>query len=152
MPNSSGKRPEGCRATTSKGKQCRSYAIAGSEYCFFHDPAHAPARAAARRRGGKQRSRSSGPTPFPETEMTSTAGLASFLAQLIRETWTLKPSFARARTLAYLVKLQNELNQRVEREESDADFAARWRSLGPLFPELVKNDPVRSSTSLEEDD
>jgi len=44
-----------CTATTQDGGRCRSNALHGSPYCFTHDPAHAQARAEARRRGGHNR-------------------------------------------------------------------------------------------------
>ncbi len=44
-----------CTATTQDGGRCRSNALHGSQFCFTHDPAHAQARAEARRRGGHNR-------------------------------------------------------------------------------------------------
>lgn len=122
MPILNEKSSRTCSATTSKGKQCRAYAVAGSDYCFTHSPAHARVRAAARRRGGKNRPHPSNTIPFPETGVTTARGLAAFVAQLIQDTWQLKPSLTRARTLAYLVKVQNEMIQR-------AQFEAHFRPL-----------------------
>lgn len=36
-----------------KGKQCKSWALTGENYCFFHSPKKAKERAKARRKGGK---------------------------------------------------------------------------------------------------
>jgi hypothetical protein len=36
-----------------RGKQCKSWALTGEDYCFFHSPRKAKARAEARRKGGK---------------------------------------------------------------------------------------------------
>ena len=44
-----------CKATRSNGKQCRAAALAGSEFCFWHDPEHHAARRYAARRGGLSR-------------------------------------------------------------------------------------------------
>jgi hypothetical protein len=33
-----------CEKTKRDGQRCRAMAIAGSQYCFFHDPATAKAR------------------------------------------------------------------------------------------------------------
>ncbi len=44
-----------CTATAQDGGRCRSNALHGSQFCFTHDPAHAQARAEARRRGGHNR-------------------------------------------------------------------------------------------------
>lgn len=44
-----------CSATTKKGEQCKAYALADSDFCFTHDPAHAGERAQARSKGGRAR-------------------------------------------------------------------------------------------------
>ena len=41
-----------CAHIRPNGAQCRGYAVSGSRYCFAHDPAQAPKRDDARRRGG----------------------------------------------------------------------------------------------------
>jgi hypothetical protein len=127
MPESNENRGQQCRATTKNGKQCSGYAVAGGEFCFTHSPDHARARAEAHRRGGENRPRASNPTPFPDAKITSARGLAIFIAQLIKDTWTLEPSLNRARTLAYLVTLQKELIERAETEEGRARASlVRW--------------------------
>lgn len=47
--------PQPCQARTKKGRQCSAYAVAGSVYCFAHDPALRETRTAARRSGGQAR-------------------------------------------------------------------------------------------------
>lgn len=42
-----------CSNVHSSGKACGGFAVAGSAYCFAHDPASAEQRHAARRRGGR---------------------------------------------------------------------------------------------------
>ena len=44
-----------CRATRKDGAPCSVRAIAGSAYCFAHDPAQAAARDAARCAGGRNK-------------------------------------------------------------------------------------------------
>lgn len=46
-----------CVAHTSSGKPCQSFTVAGSEYCFAHDPALRAKRKQARSAGGKARHR-----------------------------------------------------------------------------------------------
>ena len=41
-----------CAHVKTNGEPCRGYAVAGSRYCFAHDPAQADKRDDARRRGG----------------------------------------------------------------------------------------------------
>lgn len=48
---------DACAATTASGSPCLAAAQAGSEFCYFHDPAKAAEREVARRAGGHQRSR-----------------------------------------------------------------------------------------------
>ena len=44
-----------CKATRSDGKPCQASAVAGGEFCFWHDPARQAARMDAARRGGRSR-------------------------------------------------------------------------------------------------
>lgn len=115
-----------CRATTSKGKQCRGYPLTGSEYCFTHSPDHAEQRAAAQRRGGENHRRPTNPVPFPDVDVASARGLKTFLEELIRDTWALPPSISRARTLAYLVRIQQDMLPDAIREAQAAALDARF--------------------------
>lgn len=126
MENITEKSTERCHATTSKGKQCNGFAVAGSEYCFTHSPAHAQARAEARQRGGQARAAVPNPTPFPDADITNARGLTTFVTQLIKDTWTLQPSISRARTLALLVNVQKDMIVRSEREAAQAERLARY--------------------------
>jgi len=42
-----------CKAIRKDGVPCAAYALAGSDYCFTHDPSLVTKRAAARRKGGR---------------------------------------------------------------------------------------------------
>src|SRR5688572_30078315 len=46
-----------CIAHTSSGQPCQSFTVAGSQYCFAHDPALRAKRKQARSAGGKARHR-----------------------------------------------------------------------------------------------
>lgn len=46
-----------CTATNRHGKPCEAYAVAGSEFCFAHDPTLRAKRKEARSAGGKARHR-----------------------------------------------------------------------------------------------
>ena len=76
-----------CEAIASSGKPCQAPALAGSQFCWTHDPANAEAADAARRAGGAQRARQmdrsgcGAPDPVPawwplETVAHARAGLA----------------------------------------------------------------------------
>jgi len=45
-----------CISYTQDGQVCRSHARAGSEFCFYHDPAYALQRREAQSKGGSKRS------------------------------------------------------------------------------------------------
>jgi hypothetical protein len=125
MENQTENTTQRCRATTSKGKQCSGFVIADSEYCFTHSPEHAEERAQARQRGGKNRAAPPNNSPFPDADINTARGLATFVTQLIQDTWTLQPSISRARTLALLVNVQKDIIVRSERESVQAEFKAR---------------------------
>lgn len=44
-----------CKAIKNNGQACQSFTVAGSEYCFSHDPDLREKRQKARRAGGKAR-------------------------------------------------------------------------------------------------
>ncbi len=48
---------ERCKETTADGSKCQGHRLANSEFCPFHDPTYARARAEGRRAGGIERSR-----------------------------------------------------------------------------------------------
>lgn len=62
-----------CRATTTKGQPCKSLAISGSRYCFFHDPKKKAKRKAAQSKGGKNALARHRPEPLdlPDVLLTS---------------------------------------------------------------------------------
>ena len=46
-----------CKHIKDDGKKCKAYKMAGSEYCYFHDPKLVKERLAAAARGGKLKAR-----------------------------------------------------------------------------------------------
>jgi hypothetical protein len=93
-----------CQATTKNGTPCQAYALAGSDYCFHHDPAQATQRLAARSKGGRARhGRHIGPVGQSEpVELDTMADVATLLRQTINDTLNLENSLQRARTIGYL--------------------------------------------------
>src|SRR5262245_10507839 len=124
MPKTNGNPAERCGATTSKGKPCSAHALPDSEYCLFHSPAHASTTAAARQRGGKNHARRPIPIPLPNVDLSTSRGLCAVVGLLIQEAWTLQPSLNRARALAHLIRLQDEMI-------SSAVHEATFRALNP---------------------
>jgi len=52
-----------CHYIKDDRSRCQANTINGSEYCFFHDPASATSRDAARKNGGRERSRKTAVLP-----------------------------------------------------------------------------------------
>jgi hypothetical protein len=130
MQESNENQPATCRATTSKGNQCKGFACQGSEYCFTHSPAHAEARAEARRRGGENHAPTYSSPPFPKVDTLTARGLADTIDRLIRDTWELPPSLNRARTIAYLITIQQDLIPEAEIEASYSEDKAWYKAHG----------------------
>ena len=69
--------------TKSNGRRCQTMAMAGSEFCFFHNPAATEARKAAQQRGGQ----ANGPTVLPadatDVPLHTGQDVSAFLAQTI---------------------------------------------------------------------
>ncbi len=93
-----------CTATTQNGTPCQAYALAGSDYCFHHDPDRSAQRLAARSRGGRARhGRHIGPVGQAEPVALHTmADVTALLRQAIDDTLKLENSLQRARTIGYL--------------------------------------------------
>jgi hypothetical protein len=96
-----------CQATTQHGTPCNAYALAGSDYCFHHDPARAAERRQARRKGGRARhGRHVGPVgQAPPLTLNTMADVTTLLQHTINATLQLENSLQRARTTGYLAGL-----------------------------------------------
>ncbi len=113
-----------CAANTRSGKPCKAYPLAGSRYCFAHDPDRAESRSQARSLGGHNRSAPAKRLHFSATDLKTSQGLRAFAEELIRLTREEKISSHRSRTLGYLMLAQrrlielDDLNQRVQALEN----------------------------------
>lgn len=95
---------ERCKATTRKGSPCQAWAVEGSRFCFWHDPARAQERRAARAKGGKARhGRQIGPTGGAEpVKIGSAADTLPILERAVNDLLALENSVNRARAIGYL--------------------------------------------------
>ena len=120
-----------CQATTQTGAPCHAFAVAGSDYCFHHDPAHAAQRRAARRKGGRARhGRLIGPIRPPEPVTLETMrDVTLLLKRTINETLQLENSLHRARTIGYLAGFVLKALEMTTLEERVAalEAALEWR-------------------------
>jgi hypothetical protein len=112
-----------CRAKNRYGEPCGAFAVNGSDYCYWHDPAKAKARAEARRRGGQARhGRKLGQTGglaerLEERQFRTLADMIALLEVAVRQTLSLENSIARNRCLGYLARCWADLYQAGELEE-----------------------------------
>ena len=90
-----------CEALTKAGTPCAAWAVEGSDFCFWHDPAQAKARAAARAKGGRARhGRHIGQTGTTEpVEIGNMADVVALLQRTINDALSLENSLQRARTI-----------------------------------------------------
>ena len=117
-----------CRGTKKDGERCNSWALSGSEYCWFHDPELAEERKAARRRGGANsriynRQLRSGDIADVEFKLRDLRDLSGFLEFLINQAFQRRIDTKLANTLGYLITVQksciesSEIERRLEKLE-----------------------------------
>jgi hypothetical protein len=115
-----------CRHIKTGQSRCQANARHGSDYCFFHDPDSAVDREAARRNGGRERSRRAAvlPADTPDMPLASAADVTGLLAGTINQVrrGEIDPRISNA--IGYLTgiplqaKERDELEQRLSRLES----------------------------------
>jgi hypothetical protein len=135
-----------CEAIKPEGRQCEAAAIAGSRYCYFHDPGKARDRKAAQQAGGRARSRRMavlpGGTPdYPlETAAQGIALLREVVNKVIRG--DLDPKIAT--TVGYLISI-------VIRGFSQHEFESRIAMLEDVLKDQrsLAESPIASEPAAE---
>ena len=115
-----------CRHIKSNRSRCRANARHGSIYCFFHDPESAIEREAARRNGGKERSRRAAvlPADTPDRRLDSASDVTVLLAETINQVLRGEVDPRISNAVGYLAgillkaKEKDEIEQRLARLES----------------------------------
>lgn len=74
-----------CKQIKDDGVLCQTHAMIGSDYCFFHDPAKAAEREAARRVGGSVGKTAALPPDTPDVQLVSVAHVVAFLGGTINQ-------------------------------------------------------------------
>ena len=84
---------ERCKHIKDDGNQCQARKVHGSAYCFFHDPARAAERAAARQAGGRKGKAPVLPPDTPLLPVRTASDVIELLAETIHQvrTGTLDP-------------------------------------------------------------
>ncbi len=75
-----------CMYASPDGKKCGARRTAGSRFCFFHDPAKAEERAAARRAGGLKNKPAVLPAKTPDLQLVSPQDVTRLIAETINQT------------------------------------------------------------------
>src|SRR5258707_12391506 len=92
-----------CAAKTTSGARCNARAVKNSKFCFTHDPAHAQARALARKRGGERNRTPHGASlDLIPNEITTIQHARQILLYTLQEVLPMENSIARARVLIAL--------------------------------------------------
>jgi hypothetical protein len=107
-----------CTARRADGQPCRMARLAGSPYCWAHDPANAEAAAEARKMGGLRRRREGTVAGAYQFEgLTSGEDIRRLLEVAAVDTLSLDNSIARSRTLVAVALAATKLLEVSELEE-----------------------------------
>jgi hypothetical protein len=125
------KRP--CKSMTKDGAPCQTPALAGSDFCFFHDPDKAEERFEARRAGGRQNRMKTLPAEMPDVNVESCQDVVRLISETINQVrkGDIDPRVANA--IGYLANVliravdQGELEKRIE----DLEAAVSMKTASP---------------------
>jgi hypothetical protein len=137
-----------CTATKADGTRCDARPRTGSAFCFFHDPNASAARAAARRAGGRERSRKAAvlPPDTPTRSLTSVADVVGLLGETINgvRRGELDPKVSNA--VGYLAGL---LLRALEQGDIEARLATLESIVRQQDPTLPSGRPEAESFTFE---
>jgi hypothetical protein len=113
-----------CGSRTSDGSPCAAHRVAGSEFCFFHDPKKAKKRERARRAGGQKNRPLTLPRTAPEVRLDDSRDVTHLLADTINQVrrGEIDPKVANA--VGYLANLMLKAQERGEVEHRLAALEA----------------------------
>jgi hypothetical protein len=106
-----------CEKIKCDGHCAAFLAIAGSQYCFFHDPATAKARKAAQRQGGEANGSAVLPADAVDVPLRSGKDVSAFLAETINQVRKGQVSPKIATTVGYLSSLLMKALETTDIEE-----------------------------------
>ena len=121
-----------CRATNKQGQPCGAFALAGSDFCFHHDPDKAVERKAARAKGGRARHGrkiATGGNDEP-VEIATASDVVELLTRTINDCLILENSIQRARAIGYLAGVIVKALEIAELEERVAALEAALKTRG----------------------
>lgn len=130
-----------CHGKTKNGQPCKMPGVNGGRFCFSHSPATRAQQAAARKRGGQNRSRHAGDPATIPVEIKSLDDAGKLLAYVVQELLIMDNGVPRARALlqAYELSLKSieigELEERIKALEQMQQPAGVW----PFSPASRRN-------------
>ena len=74
-----------CRRLKPDGSKCQARRVAGSEFCFFHDPEKSAAREVAQKAGGQRNKITVLPSTAPDARLQGARDVVSLLAETINQ-------------------------------------------------------------------
>ena len=116
-----------CQAKTSKGQPCKSLAMNGSRYCFFHDPKKKAKRKTAQSKGGKNALARRRPEPLdlPDVSLKSAHDVLDLMSDTISKLRRREMDRAVCSTIGYLCQVvlksieQSEFEDRLDKIERE---------------------------------
>jgi len=118
-----------CKATNSKGEPCRATLLHESDYCVFHDPAHADVVQEARKLGGNRRRKEvTLAVAFDFEGLDSVPDIRRLVEIAAMDALGLENTLGRVRALAYLAQVAAGL---LEKGEMAERLEAIEAALGP---------------------
>jgi len=137
---------ERCRHVKADGTRCRARKVLASDYCFFHDPARAAERAAARQAGGRKGKAPVLPPDTPLRPVRTAGDVIELLGETIHQvrTGTLDPRVGNC--IGYLSAIvlkateQGEMEQRLAALENIVAGQRQPESLFDADPDRLVMD------------
>jgi len=137
---------ERCQHVKADGARCQARKVHASDYCFFHDPARAAERAAARQAGGRKGKAAVLPPDTPLRPVRTAGDVVELLAETIHQvrTGTLDPRVGNC--IGYLSAIvlkateQGEMEQRLAALENIVAGQGRPESLFDADPDRLLTD------------
>lgn len=116
--------PTPCEASNTRGEPCGAFAVDGSTRCFMHDPERAGERAAARKKGGRNRLTPKGSTPPATVRLRTVEDVQRLLETLAGDTLRQENSARRTSAAVSVLSLALKALETGELEERLAALEA----------------------------
>jgi hypothetical protein len=113
-----------CNARKPDGTSCKSSALPGSNFCFFHDPAKAAERREAQALGGRQTRINTLDATAPDVKVKDCGDVVALISETINQVRKGMIDPRIANSVGYLANVlikafeQDELETRIERLEA----------------------------------